>query len=421
LDNHDEMVIHDAGPNVAVPGEPADNAPDSDNDMVEANNPGKVELVVALLWIGFTDDLQRTALAAELGTLEAFGSYTEKGILAMIKDGVTYGRSSKVKFPMSKQTYLKYMIDWAKDQKKINATISLQDAGLTTPKRFITAITDAGLRCKFREKAKDAHDVQLKAALPGKLKDEKVWEDWLTGLQTTLTLIRGVTDVPLLYVIRENETPTTGETYYTYDKECIAKSPLSGPAFDADAQSVHLIIKTLVVGEIAKQWVQRGFKKKTGRDDLAKLTTHYQGKENSSRRIYILENLWRTLHYKGERAMKFASFISKAQLMLNIFHKNNESKSMPAQVPWLLIRSRIPYYRRQLLVSTSMSKRTQTTPYGTLASALTISRCKCARVALKMPRVSRASIKALAEEAVLASIRTVKSSPALLPVQNGKG
>ena len=34
--------------------------------------------------------------------------------------------------------------------------------------------------------------------------------------------------------------------------------------------------------------------------------------------------------------MKFASFISKAQLMLNIFHKNNESKSMPAQVRWLL-------------------------------------------------------------------------------------
>jgi hypothetical protein len=38
----------------------------------------------------------------------------------------------------------------------------------------------------------------------------------------------------------------------------------------------------------------------------------------------------------AERAMKFAIFISKAQLMLNIFHKNNESKSMPAQVRWLL-------------------------------------------------------------------------------------
>jgi hypothetical protein len=156
------------------------------------------------------------------------------------------------------------------------------------------------LRREFREKAKDAQDAQLKAALPGKLKDKNVWEDWLTGLQTTLTLIRVVTDVPLLYVIRENETPTTGETYFTYDEECIAKSPLSGPAFDADAQSVHLIIKTLVVGKIAEQWVQSGFKKKNGRDDLAKLTAHYQGKGNLLRRIYIAENMWRTLHYKGE-------------------------------------------------------------------------------------------------------------------------
>ena len=49
MDSLDEMVIHDAGPNVAVSGESANNAPDSDDNMVEANNPGKVDPVVALL------------------------------------------------------------------------------------------------------------------------------------------------------------------------------------------------------------------------------------------------------------------------------------------------------------------------------------------------------------------------------------
>lgn len=332
----DEIIAHNAGPNAAVPENPGDNMSDEDDDMDQDNDPGRDELELALLWIGYTDPLQRVALADELGTLQSFGSFTEKGILAMIKDGVIYQGRAKVKFPMSKQTYLKMMIDWAKDRKKINAPITLADAGLTSSKRFIAAISEAGLRREFREKAKDAHDAQLKAASPGKLKDEKNWEDWLTALQTTLTLIRGVTDVPLLYVIRDKEVPTTGEVYNTFDEECIAKSPLSGPAFDADAQTVHLLIRTLVSSENAEQWVQSGFKKKNGRDDLAKLTAHYQGEGNSSRRIYIAEGMWKNLHYKNERSMKFAAFISKAQLMLNIFHKNDESKSMPAQVRWLL-------------------------------------------------------------------------------------
>jgi hypothetical protein len=179
-----EIVLHNAGPNVAVPEEAGDIEPEDNDDMEMEDNPGREELELALLWIGFVEPLQRKALADELGTLQSFGSYTEKGILAMIKDGVIYQGRTKVKFPMSKQTYLKMMIDWAKDRKKINAPITLLDAGLTSSKRFITAITEAGLRREFREKAKDAHDAQLKAASPGKLKDEKNWEDWLTALAT---------------------------------------------------------------------------------------------------------------------------------------------------------------------------------------------------------------------------------------------
>jgi hypothetical protein len=112
---------------------------------------------------------------------------------------------------------------------------------------------------------------------------------------------------------------------------------MSGPALDADARSVHLVIKPLIVGENAEQWVQSGFKKKNGRDDLAKLMAHYyQGEGNSSRRIYIAEQMWKTLHYKNERALPFATFISKAQKMLNIYYKNDEPKTMGAQVRWLL-------------------------------------------------------------------------------------
>jgi hypothetical protein len=151
--------------------------------------------------------------------------------------------------------------------------------------------------------------------------------------------MRGVTGVPLVYVIRRDETPPEGEVYASFDEECIAKAPLSGPAFDADARSVYLIIQPLVLGENAAQWIHPSDKtknKKNGRVDFLKLQAHYQGEGNSSRRIHEAEKLWNTLHYKNERALSFTTFLSKAQSMLNIYFRNDEPKPMAAQVRWLL-------------------------------------------------------------------------------------
>ena len=57
MDNLDEVVMPDAGPNVAVPGEPGDNAPDSDDNMEEEDDPAQAELKLALLWVGFMEAL----------------------------------------------------------------------------------------------------------------------------------------------------------------------------------------------------------------------------------------------------------------------------------------------------------------------------------------------------------------------------
>jgi DNA mismatch repair ATPase MutS len=97
-----------------------------------------------------------------------------------------------------------------------------------------------------------------------------------------------------------------------------------------------MVIKSLVVGEHAEQWIKGGFTKKNGRDDLLKLSAHFQGKGNSSKSIHDAERLWDSLHYKNERALSFENFISKAQAMWNMFSINEETKSKSAQVRWLL-------------------------------------------------------------------------------------
>ena len=70
-----EIIVHNAGPsNMAVPEEAGDIESVDNNNMEMEDNPGRKELELALLWIGFVDPLQRKALTDELGTLQSLGS-----------------------------------------------------------------------------------------------------------------------------------------------------------------------------------------------------------------------------------------------------------------------------------------------------------------------------------------------------------
>lgn len=302
----------------------------------------ETDMTLAMSWIGYgaADAYSANWLANEIGYFESLVMYQQSDIADMFKEqskNPTRG-NRRLNFPMLVRRNMSALLDWIQDRKRINAPMEnpITAAGIVSQDEFRSAINLSAERRLIRKKEKDAHTAQLKIASPGKLKDEKSWADWLTGLHTTLSLIRGVSEVPLNYVIREHMIPPEGESYTTFDEECIAKAPLVGTAFDADASTVHLIIKPLCIGEHAEQWIKPGFTKKNGRDDLAKLMAHYQGEGMASRRIHTAEQLWDTLHYKQEKSMKFSDFLSKAKLMLNIYEENKEAKPPAAQVRWLL-------------------------------------------------------------------------------------
>jgi hypothetical protein len=62
----------------------------------------------------------------------------------------------------------------------------------------------------IREAAKENAETLAKAASPGKLTGEKVWDKWKAGLENQLSMFYGVIGVPLVYVVRENEEPEEG-------------------------------------------------------------------------------------------------------------------------------------------------------------------------------------------------------------------
>ena len=126
-----------------------------------------------------------------------------------------------------------------------------------------------------------------------------------------LNTMFGVFSVPLSYVIRELETATLGVVFTTFVEKCVAKSPLTGSKFEADERQVYQLIVAVSQGEPSNEWIKHIHRQQNGRADMLALRRHYPGEGNTTRRIGEATRIRESLHYRNERALPFASYLSK--------------------------------------------------------------------------------------------------------------
>ncbi len=62
-----------------------------------------------------------------------------------------------------------------------------------------------------------------KAADPGKFKDERKWPEWEKAFTNYLSVIPGVSGIPLSYIVREQDEPTPGMDYSTFNERIIRR------------------------------------------------------------------------------------------------------------------------------------------------------------------------------------------------------
>ena len=105
-----------------------------------------------------------------------------------------------------------------------------------------------------KQDVKYATSVSSKA-FPGKLKDNRKWNEWITGFENMLSTILGVNEVPLSYVVKENPEPTP-EGHESFVQKYIACAPLSGPNFEADTRRVHQLATSFTKCDISEQWIK---------------------------------------------------------------------------------------------------------------------------------------------------------------------
>ena len=148
-----------------------------------------------------------------------------------------------------KQKYLNAIRVWVQEKETFNIEIRAADFNIATAKEFIA---------KMCEKEEIGKDADRDAAKKPDEFDGKDWNRFHKAMDAYLSLLKGVTGIPLIYVTWKEDDSPIHETDYASDRygELIARAQLSGTTYGKENHHVFQIIKGLVLKGPAYAWIQ---------------------------------------------------------------------------------------------------------------------------------------------------------------------
>ena len=295
------------------------------------------EVIVQVMhWIGFRNEVTRDHIIDD--TFESFEDIkmlTEKDITSMATDWATRptrGVVQRIFFGTRKTKYLKALTHWVEDFFRISARPTI--TGLTEL-QFKQQLERALARATIRENIKDQTSTAAASATPGPLESERKWKVWEDKFVNYTRIHLGANGVPLAYVIRPNEAPTIDGTFPDFLSQTIECAPLNGEYYQADRLSVFNMLISFTTGQPSGDWIKSTVRHQDGRRSMQALRTHFAGAGNASRNKAEADRLYKSLHYKSERAMAFETFLTQCQKMFNIFEEEGEPMQEGARIRYL--------------------------------------------------------------------------------------
>jgi hypothetical protein len=182
---------------------------------------------------------------------------------------------------------------------------------------------------------------EVQPLLPDKFKDAKQYAVFKESLTTYLSQIRGITGVPLTYVVRSLEAPEPGAEFPDAVANQVANAPLRGAVFSADNSKVYQIIKQLTLEGPGWAWVQASERTANGRQAYTDLMAHYEGPSNKSRLIdEYTESIQSKLVFHGNKnSFTFERYVT----LLQAAHQQLERLGSPMPQ-----RDRVKYFLRNI-------------------------------------------------------------------------
>ena len=151
----------------------------------------------------------------------------------------------------------------------------------------------------FKDKAKTITDT----AKPTTFTDKSDWLDWSETFKNFLTHIPGRSDIPLVYILRENVTHAIVEDpAKDLIHNLIDMAPLHGSVYNTDAAEVHTYIVKFIEGNVtAEAKIRSHSNQGNGRDDFMALKDHYKGVGFHAIAVTRAEDTISSMYYSREK------------------------------------------------------------------------------------------------------------------------
>ena len=100
-------------------------------------------------------------------------------------------------------------MNWVKDKTRLKGEASFPDG--TTRQEVIYKLEEATTRKKCRKEQKKVGESLITNSFQVNLEALGKWDRWVVDLESNLKMIVGAQDIPLPYVISENDSPDQTE------------------------------------------------------------------------------------------------------------------------------------------------------------------------------------------------------------------
>jgi ribosomal protein S13 len=180
---------------------------------------------------------------------------------------------------------------------------------------------------------KDQSGDLTKGTHPGELKITK-WVSWVLSLKNYLSTIRGASQVPLSYVLRDISESKKGPYLdsQNHTTRLVKEAVLKGPVFQADNRVVFQIIKACTLSTPSWDWIRSFNAKEDGRAAFAKLSKQYDGDGEIIKRRAQADQILKEVHYKCEHTFPFESFVTKLKGCFEVMAECDEPYTERAKV-----------------------------------------------------------------------------------------
>ncbi len=216
---------------------------------------------------------------------------------------------------------------WATRQNRLGEPI---DAALFT----IPAMNQYGAMITLSSQSKD-EDLIIKP--PGEYKTGTEWKAFKEGAIAYLNCVKGKHDIPLAYVIRENQIPQVNQVYQSEHHRLIEITPLIGAEFEEDNGHVFNLLKSWTVNRPAWTWMRSHNSLRDGRQAWLSLVNHFEGEAQRDR---VKDNAYAAIaaaRYYGEcKKFTFETYVTTHQDAYSDLEKYGEIISEEKRIRDLL-------------------------------------------------------------------------------------